>query len=198
MCPTVYRMQLECDFNAQLRAAVALQLPHVDGLARNPLFFLQADGKAHNILAGGHGSTKKSPGAMACHCCSANRSAVWRTFGGQEVALERNNGRTHVTAVFRDTPSDRRISDLGAHEIMCVAIARLNRTVSVLITTEEHRTALRRGRCKALSIGHGKRPALCALESGGPGRQMPKDKYQLGWEPLRTSSMPNCGAHCCK
>ena len=81
-------MQLACDFDAQMRAAVALQLPHVDGLARNPLFFLRADGKTHIMLAGGDGFTKKSPGAMVCHCCGANRSTVLRKFGGQEVALK--------------------------------------------------------------------------------------------------------------
>ena len=82
MWATVYRMPSECDFDAQLRAAVAVQLPHADGVARNPLFFLRADGKAHIMLAGGDGFTKKSPRAMVCRCCGANRSMVLRKFWG--------------------------------------------------------------------------------------------------------------------
>ena len=73
MWATVYSMQSECDFDTQLRAATALQLPHADGVAHSPLFFVRADGKAHIMLAGGDGFTKKSPGAMVCHCCGANR-----------------------------------------------------------------------------------------------------------------------------
>ena len=61
MLATVHRMQSDFDFDAQLRVAVALPLPHADGLARSPLFFLQADGKAHIMLAGGDGFTTKSP-----------------------------------------------------------------------------------------------------------------------------------------
>ena len=37
MWATVYNMQLECDFDTQLGAAKALQLPHADGVARNPI-----------------------------------------------------------------------------------------------------------------------------------------------------------------
>ena len=61
MWATVYSMQSECDFDTQLRAATALQLPHADGVACSPLFFVRADGKAHIMLAGGDGFTKKSP-----------------------------------------------------------------------------------------------------------------------------------------
>ena len=44
MWATVYHMQSECDFDAHLHAAVALQLPYADGVAQSPLFFLRADG----------------------------------------------------------------------------------------------------------------------------------------------------------
>ena len=37
MWATVYNMQSECDFDTQLRAATALQLPHADGVARSPV-----------------------------------------------------------------------------------------------------------------------------------------------------------------
>ena len=134
MWATAYRMQSECDFNAQLRPAVALQLPHANGLARSPLFFLRAYGKTHSMLAGGDGFTKKSPGAMVCHGCGVNRSTVWRKFGGQEVAPSGIKGRAHVTGIFRDIPADRRIPNFGAHGVMSVAIAGTNGTVRVLIT----------------------------------------------------------------
>ena len=133
-CATVYRMQSECDFDAQLRAAVALQLPHADGLEHSPLFFLRADRKAHILLAGGDNFTKKSPGGMVCHYCSANRSTVLRKFGGQEVALEGLKGRARLSGVFRDILADRRIPDFGAHGVMRDAIAGINGTVMVLIT----------------------------------------------------------------
>ena len=85
MWATMYSMKSESDFDTQLRTATALQLPHADGVARSPLFFVRADGKAHIMLAGGDGFTKKSPGAMVCQCCGANRETVLRKFGGQEV-----------------------------------------------------------------------------------------------------------------
>ena len=131
MWATVYRMRSECDFDAQLRAAVALQLPHADGVARSPLMFLPADGKAHIMLAGGDGFTKKSPGAMVCQCCGANRATVLRKVGGQEVALEGIKGNVRLTGVFRDIPADRCIPDYGAHGAMPVAMVGLNGTVRV-------------------------------------------------------------------
>ena len=75
MWATMYNMQSECDLDTRLRAATALRLPHEDGLAHSALFFVRADGKAHIMLAGGDGFTKKRPGAMVCHCCGANREA---------------------------------------------------------------------------------------------------------------------------
>jgi hypothetical protein len=134
MWATVYGMQSECDFDTQLRAATALQLPHADGVARSPLFFVRADGKAHIMLAGGDGFTKKSPGAMVCHCCGANSETVLRKFGGQEVALEGIKGHVRLTGVFRDIPADRRIPDFGAHGVMRVAIAGVNGIVRGLVT----------------------------------------------------------------
>ena len=115
MWATVYNMQSVCDFDTQLRAAAALQLPHADGVARRPLFFVRADGKAHIMLAGGDGLSKKRPGAMVCHCCGANSETVLRKFGGQEVALEGIKGHVRLTGVFCDIPADRRVSDFGAH-----------------------------------------------------------------------------------
>ena len=103
MWATFYSMQSECDFDTQLRAARALQLPDADGVACSPLFFVRADGKAHIMLAGGDSFTKKSPGAMVCRCCGANRETVLRKFGGQEVALEGIKGHVRLTRVFRDT-----------------------------------------------------------------------------------------------
>ena len=47
MWATVYNMQSECDLDTQLCDATAVQLPHADGVACNPLFFVRADGKAH-------------------------------------------------------------------------------------------------------------------------------------------------------
>ena len=51
MWATVYCIQLECDFDVQLRATVALQLPHADEVARGPRFLPWADGKGHIMLA---------------------------------------------------------------------------------------------------------------------------------------------------
>ena len=42
MWATVYNMQLEWDFDTQLCVATAAQLPHANGVARNPLFFVRA------------------------------------------------------------------------------------------------------------------------------------------------------------
>ena len=67
------------------------------------------------MSAGGDGFTKKSPGAMVCHCGGADRSTVLRKFGGQEVALQGIKGRARLTGVFRDILADRRIPDFGAH-----------------------------------------------------------------------------------
>ena len=88
MLATVYSMQSECDFDTQLWVATALQLPHADGVARSPLFFVRADARAHIMLAGEDGFTKQSPRAMVCHCCGANGETVLRKFEGQEVAPE--------------------------------------------------------------------------------------------------------------
>ena len=134
MWATVYNMQSECDFDTQLRAATALQLPHADGVARSPLFFVRADGKDHIMLAGGDGFTKKSPGAMVCHCCGANRETVLRKFGGQEVAVEGIKGHVRLTGVFCDIPADRCVPYFGAHGVMRVAIAGVNGIVRVLVT----------------------------------------------------------------
>ena len=103
MWATVYNMQAECDFDTQLRTATALQLPHADGMARSPLFFVRADGKAHIMLAGRDGFTKKSPRAMVCHCCGANRETVLRKFGGKQVAQEGIKGLVRPTGLFRDS-----------------------------------------------------------------------------------------------
>ena len=127
-------MQSECDFDTQLHAATALQVPHADGVAHSPLFFVRADGKAHMMLAGGDGFTKESPGAIVCHCCGANREKVLRKFGGKEVALEGIKGHIRLTGVFRDIPADLRVRDFGAHGVMRVAIAGVNGIVRVLVT----------------------------------------------------------------
>ena len=111
---TVYRMQTECNFGAQIRAAPALRLPHVDGVERQPLLFLRADGKAHVILAGGDSFAKKSPGAMVCHCCGKTRQTVLQRFSGAEVAMANIAGRLRLTGVFRDIPLERRIPDYVA------------------------------------------------------------------------------------
>ena len=134
MWATVYSMQLECDFDTRLPAATALQLPHADGVARKPLFFVRADGKAHIMLAGGDGFTKKRPGDMVCQCCGANRETVLRKFKGQEVALEGIKGHVRLTGVFRDIPADRRVPYFGVHGVMRVAIAGVNGIVRVLVT----------------------------------------------------------------
>ena len=129
-----YSMPSECDFDTQLRAATALQLPHADGVACSPLFFVRADGKAHIMLAGGDGFTKKSLGAMVCHCCGAKCETVLRKFGGQEVALEGIKGHVRLTGVFRDIPADRRVPDFGAHGVMRVALPGVNGIVPGLVT----------------------------------------------------------------
>ena len=132
MWATVFNMQSECDFDAELRAATALQLPHVDGVARSPLFFVWADGKAHIMLAGGNGFTKKSPGAIACHCSGANGETVLRKIGGQEVAVEGIKGHVRLIGGLRDIPADRRVPDFGAQGVMRVANAGVNGIVRVL------------------------------------------------------------------
>ena len=86
------------------------------------------------MLAGVDGFTKKSPGAMVCHCCGAKRETVLRKFGGQEVALEGIRGQVCLTGVIRDIPADRRVPDFGAHGVMRVAIAGVNGVVRVLLT----------------------------------------------------------------
>ena len=134
MWATVYSMQLECDFDTELRAATALQRRHAAGVARSSLFFVWVDGKTHIMLAGGDGFTKKSPGAMVCHCCGANRETVLRKFGGQEVALEGIKGHVRPTGVFRDIAADRRVPDFGAHGVMRIAIAGVNGIARVLVT----------------------------------------------------------------
>ena len=85
------------------------------------------------MLAGGDRFTKKSPGAMVCHCCGANRETVLRKFGGQEVAPEGIKGHVRLIGVFRDIPADRRVPDFGAHGVMRVAIAGVNGIVRVLM-----------------------------------------------------------------
>ena len=95
---------------------------------------MRADGKAHIMLAGGDGFTKKSPGTMVCHCCGGNLETILRKLGGQEVAVEGNKGHVRRTGVFRDIPADRRVLDFGAHGVMCVAIAGVNGIVRVLVT----------------------------------------------------------------
>ena len=87
MWATAYRMQSECDFHAQLCAAVALELPHADGLAHNPLF-LRADGKAHIMLAGEDGFTKKSRGANGPHCCGGNVPHYCASIGDKKWPLK--------------------------------------------------------------------------------------------------------------
>ena len=86
------------------------------------------------MLAGGDGCTKKSPGAMVCHCCGASRETVWCKFGGQEVAPEGIKGHLRLTRVFRDIPADRRVPYFGAHGVMRVAIGGVNGIVRVLVT----------------------------------------------------------------
>ena len=93
-------MQTECNFDALIRAAQALRLPHADGVERQPLPFLWADGKAHVILAGADSFTKKSPGAMACHCCGKHRQTVLQRFGGAEVAMPAIEGGPPLTGVY--------------------------------------------------------------------------------------------------
>ena len=197
MWATVHSVQSECDFDTQLRAATALQLPHADGVARSPLFFVWADGKAHIMLAGGDGFTKKSPGAMVCHCCGANRETVLPKFGGQEVALEGIKGHVRLTGVFRDIPEDRRVPDFGAHGVMRVAIAGVSGIVRVLVT---HGGVSRKSAATmVLGVLKGARKVARTMRPGkwGRTRQMPKDKCAWSWGLLRTLSRPGCGAHCC-
>ena len=134
MWATVYSMQSECDFDTQLRAATALQLPHAYGVPRSPLFFVRVDGKAHIMLAGGDGFTKKSPWAIVSHYCGANRETGLRNFGGQGVALEGIKGHVRLAGVLRDIPADRCDPYFGAHGVMRVAIAGVNGIVRVLVT----------------------------------------------------------------
>ena len=134
MWAVVWSMQSEFDFDTQLRAATAVQLPHADGVARSPLFFVQADGKAHIMPAGGDGFTKKSPGAMVCRCCGTNRETILRPFGGQEVAVEGIKGHVRPTGVFRDIAADRRVPDFGVHGVMHVPIAGVNGIERELVT----------------------------------------------------------------
>ena len=123
MWATMYTMQSESDFDTQLRAATDLELLHADGVAPGHLFFVRVDGKAHIMLAGGDGFTKKSPGAMVCQCCGANHETALRKLGGQEVALKGIKGHVRLTEVFPDIAADRRVPDFGAHGVMRVAIA---------------------------------------------------------------------------
>ena len=138
--PTVCRMQTECNVDSQLRAAQALRLPHADGVERQPLLFLRADGKAHLILVGGECFTKKSLGGMVRHCCGKNREAVLHRFGAAEVAMAGIEGRSRLTGVFHDIPLGRRIPDYGAHGVLRVSHCALTGMVRVL---REHGGMLR-------------------------------------------------------
>ena len=117
-------MQSECDFDAQIGAAEVFCLPYTDGVECEPLFFLRADGKAHVILTGEDGFTKKSPRAMVCDCCGKNREAVLQRFGGGEVAIAGIEGQ--------DIPLERHIPDYGAHGVLRVAHCAVNGMVKVL------------------------------------------------------------------
>ena len=197
MWATVYSMQSQCDFDTQLRAATALQLPHADGVTRSPLFFVRADGKAHIMLAGGDSFTKKSPGAMVCQCCGANRETVLRKFGGQEVAVEGIKGHARLTGVFRDIPADRRVPDFGAHGVMPVAVVGVNEIVRVLVT---HGAVSRKSAAtmvQGVLNGAQKVARMVRPGCGGRTRQMPKDKCALSWGLLRTLSKPGCGTRYC-
>ena len=137
---TVYGMQLDCDFDAQIRAVAALRLPHTDGVDCEMLFFLLADCKAHVILDGGDGFTEKSPGAMMCHCCGKNRETVLQRFGGGEMAMASIVGQVRATGVCRGIPAERCIPDCGSHGVLRVAHCGLNGMVKVL---REHGLLLR-------------------------------------------------------
>ena len=128
----VYRMQTECNFDAKIRAAQPLPLPHAYGVERQPWLCRRADGKAHVILAGGGSFTKKDPGAMVCHCCGKNRETVLQQFGGAKVAMAGIEGRPRLTAVFRDIPSERRIPYYGGHGVLRVSHCAANGMVGVL------------------------------------------------------------------
>ena len=104
-------------------------LPNPRALSHWGKYFAFGEG-----LAGGDGFTSKSPGAMVCHYCGANRETILRKFGGQEVALEGIKGHVRLTGVFRDISADRRVPDFGAHGVMRVAIAGVNGIVRVLVT----------------------------------------------------------------
>ena len=119
------------------------------------------------MLAGGDGFTKKSPGAMVCHCCGTNRSTALPKFGGQEVALEGIKRRARLTGV-------RVLITYGG--ALKSAAARM--VQGVVNGARKVARTVRRGKW-------------------GPRRQMPKDKCALNLELLRTSSRQNCGAHCC-
>ena len=195
MWATVYSMQSECDFDTQLRAARALQLPHADGVARSPLFFVWADGKAHIMLAGGDGLTKKSPGAMVCHCCGANHETVLGKFGGQEVALEGIPGHVRLTGAFRGIPTDRRAPDFGAHGVMCVAIAGVNGIVRVLVT---HGGVSRKSAATMVQgVPNGARKVARTVRPGKWGADKANAKGQVHIELGGALSRPGCGAHCC-
>ena len=129
---TVYRMQNECNFDAQIRAAQALRLHHANRVEHHPLLFLWADGKAHVILAGGDSFTKKSPGAMVGHCCGKNCGSVLQRFRGAEVAMAGIEVRPRLTGVFHEIPSERLIPDHGVHGVLRVSQCTLNGMVSVL------------------------------------------------------------------
>ena len=128
----MYRMQTECNFDAQIGAAKALRLPHADGVERRPLLFLWAHGKAHVILAGADSFAKKSPGTMVCHCCGKNRQTVPQRFAGAEVAMAGIEGQPRLTCVFRDIPLERRIPDYGSRGVLQVSHFALNGMVSML------------------------------------------------------------------
>ena len=128
---TVYRMQTECNFDAQIRAAQALCLPHADKVECQLLPFVRADGRARVIMARGAFFAKESLGAMICHCCGKNGQIVLQWFGGPELAMAGIEGPTRLTGVFRDIPSERCIPNYGAHGASRVAWAR-NGMVSVL------------------------------------------------------------------
>ena len=100
---------------------------------RAPMFFVQADGKAHVLLDGGDGFAKQSPGAMVCHCCSKNRDTVLQRFGSAEVANAGIEGTVRFTGVFRDIPADRRIPDYGAYGVLRVCNSAFSGTVGVLM-----------------------------------------------------------------
>ena len=56
--PDANRVQIRCPNSG----GSGFAFTHADGVERQPLLFLRADGKAHVILAEGDSFTKKSPG----------------------------------------------------------------------------------------------------------------------------------------